>query len=231
MSTRKSGKTAKNEGLEPAFEAERRAVLAEALKLAPFDGWSAQSLRNAGEAAGVDSATLKAAFPEGVANLLQFWSEAHDDAMAAAMAAPDFKGLKIREKVAFAVRARLDAMSLHKEAARRAAATLSLPHMAPLASKLVWKTADRIWRGLGDKSTDFNFYSKRAILSGVWTSTFARWLADNSEDEAATDKFLAARIDNVMQIEKVKGRVRELGLDPSKPIEWLARIRYPSSGR
>ena len=192
MSTAKTKKTAKKEALEPAFEAERRAVLAEALKLAPFDGWSALTLRNAGEAAGVDSATIKAAFPDGVANLLQFWSEAHDDAMAEAMAGPDFKNLKIREKVAFAVRARLDAMRPHKEAARRAAATLSLPHLAPLASKLVWKTSDRIWRGLGDKSTDFNFYSKRAILSGVWTSTFARWLADSSEDEANTDKFLAA---------------------------------------
>ena len=80
-----------------------------------------------------------------------------------------------------------------------------------------------------DKSTDFNFYSKRGILTGVWLSTLTRWLADESEDEAPTRAFLDARIDNVMQIEKVKGKVRELNIDPAKPVEWLAKLRYPAA--
>ena len=105
---------------------------------------------------------------------------------------------------------------------------MALPTSGLLGPRLAWATADAIWRGLGDKSTDFNFYSKRGILSGVWTSTFARWLADDSDDEAATKAFLDARIDNVMQIEKVKARVRDLEFDPTKPIEALAKLRYPA---
>ncbi len=80
---------------------------------------------------------------------------------------------------------------------------------------------------MGDPSTDFNFYSKRAILSGVWSTTFARWLGDDSEDEAATKEFLAARIDNVMQFEKFKARLRDTGFDPEGMFGWLAKARYP----
>ncbi len=210
------------------FEDQRIAILEEALMLAPFEGWTERMLREAGEAAGVNDAAVRAAFPAGPADALVFWSERLDDAMLEAVAgSSDFDAMKIREKVAFAVRARLDAMDADKEAARRAAASLSLPHLAATGSRLVWRTADRIWRGLGDTSTDFNFYSKRAILSGVWASTFARWLSDDTSDGAATDAFLKARIDNVMQIEKVKARARDLNLDPGAVIERLARLRYP----
>ncbi|MHA7872981.1 MAG: COQ9 family protein [Hyphococcus sp.] len=210
------------------FEAARTQVLEKMLAVAPFDGWTRAALDRAARDAGVDGPMAAAALPGGVRDALRLWSEQADLAMAGAMAGPDFAGLKIREKVAFAVRARLDALRPHKEAARRAAATMALPLYAPLAAELVWKTADTIWRGLGDTSTDFNFYSKRGILSGVWASTFARWLADESEDEAETRAFLDARIDNVMQIEKAKATIRKLDLDPAKPIAHLAKLRYPA---
>lgn len=210
------------------FEAARAAILPEILAIAPFDGWTRSSLERAARDAGVDSATLKAAFPVGIADVFRYWSDTLDAEMTGAMAEPAFAKLKIREKVAFAVRARLDALRPHKEASRRAAATMALPPYGFIAARLAWKTSDAIWRGLGDKSTDFNFYSKRGILTGVWTSTFARWLADDTEDEAPTRDFLDARIDNVMQIEKVKAKVRDLDLDPAKPIAWLAKLRYPA---
>lgn len=210
------------------FEAVREAVLPAVLTRAPFDGWSGAALDAAAREAGVAPASLKAAFPKGVRDVLRYWSETTDAVMRDAMAAPGFADLKIREKVAFAVRARLEVLRPHKEAARRAAALTALPPYAMLGAELAWRTADAIWRGLGDKSADFNFYSKRGVLTGVWTSTFARWLADDSKDEAATDAFLDARIENVMQFEKAKARVRELGLDPAKPIELLARLRYPA---
>ncbi len=212
------------------FESVREKILEAALGRAAFDGWTGAMLDAAARDAGIDRAVRLAAFPCGVRDLLRFWSEGNDRAMLAAMAAPEFKSLKIREKVTFAVRARLDILRPHKEAVRRAAAILALPTSGLLGPRLAWATADAIWRGLGDKSTDFNFYSKRGILSGVWTSTFARWLADDSEDEAPTRVFLDARIDNVMQIEKAKARVRDMGLNPATPIEALAKLRYPAGG-
>jgi len=144
------------------------------------------------------------------------------------MAAPEFARLKIREKVAFAVRARLAAIRPQKEAARRAAAALALPIYGTLGAELAWKTADAIWRGLNDRSTDFNFYSKRGILTGVWLATLTHWLGDDSDDEGSTRAFLDARIENVMQIEKAKAKLREWNFDPAKPVAWLAKLRYPA---
>lgn len=212
------------------FESVREKILEVALARAAFDGWTASMLEASAREAGIERAALKAAFPRGVRDILRFWSEQNDRAMLVAMAAPEFQTKKIREKVGFSVLTRLKNMSPSKEAARRAAALLALPTNGLLGPRLAWATADAIWRGLGDKSTDFNFYSKRGILAGVWTSTFARWLADDSEDDAPTRAFLDARIDNVMQIEKAKARVREMGLDPAKPIEALAKLRYPAGG-
>ena len=214
-----------------AFEAEGAAILEAMLARAAFEGWTDGALAAAARDAGYGRAVLAAAFPKGAADALRAWSMAADAAMAAEMAGPGFAGLKIREKVAFAVRARLAALRPHKEAARRAAATLALPLYAPLAADLAWKTADAIWRGLGDTSTDFNFYSKRAILTGVWLSTLAHWLGDDSADEANTRAFLDGRIENVMQIEKAKQEMRKMNIDLKKPLEWLARLRYPAGGK
>ena len=60
----------------------------------------------------------------------------------------------------------------------------------------------------GDVSTDFNFYTKRAILMGVYSATLMRWFTDDSADGSATDAFLAARIENVMQFEKLKAQAK-----------------------
>ena len=208
------------------FDEDGEAILDAMLGRAAFEGWTASALAAAAGDAGKDKAVLAAAFPAGPADALRAWSQRADRKMRAAMEAPDFAGLKIREKVASAVRARLAVLKPHKEAARRAAATLALPIHAPLAADLAWQTADAIWRGLKDTSTDFNFYSKRAILTGVWLSTLAHWLGDDSDGEASTHAFLDARIENVMQIEKAKAKLRELNIDPAKPLEWLAKLRY-----
>lgn len=214
---------------DEVFGPVRSSILAEALKAAAFDGFTPLALERAAKAAGRTKADLAAAFPGGAIDLLAFWSGEADRAAAAAITAPQNPPLKIREKVARGVEARLAFLRPHKEAARRAAAFLALPHNAPQAARLVWATADAIWRAMGDPSTDFNFYSKRAILSGVWSATFARWLGDDSEDEAGTKGFLAARIDNVMQFEKFKARLRDSGFDPEGMFGWLAKVRYPEA--
>ena len=217
-------------GRGDGFDDLRHEVLSQALMQAPFDGWTALMLRQAGDAAGVDRGTMKILFPDGIRDVLRFWSESVDEVMVEAMSAREFKDLKIREKVARAVTVRLEALEPHKEAARRAAALFALPSFAPVGARLTWKIADRIWRGLGDKSTDFNFYSKRTILSGVWSTTFARWLADDSDELEATKSFLADRIANVMQIEKFKAQVQKTNIDPLAPLKILSKIRYRQSG-
>lgn len=209
------------------FDTIRARLLAPALEAAAFDGFTALMLRRAAEKAGVNEAEAAAAFPGGVMGLVEYWSDAADKASAAALKSEAAKALKIREKVALGVEARIDYLRPHKEAARRAAAWLALPMNAATGARLLWNASDAIWRGLDDKSTDFNFYSKRAILSGVLSSTLARWFADDGEDETATKEFLRARIENVMQFEKFKAKVRDTGFDPEGMWGWLAKMRYP----
>jgi ubiquinone biosynthesis protein COQ9 len=105
--------------------------------------------------------------------------------------------------------ARIEALRPHKEAARRAAAFLTLPPHAALGARLVWRTVDAMWRAVGDTATDFNFYTKRGILAGVYSSTLMRWLTDTSADEHETTAFLAGRIENVMTFEKFKAQAKE----------------------
>lgn len=231
MNTNDAGKNAFPDGMEEM----RRAVLAEMLAEAVFDGWTLASLDRAGRAAGLSLTALsrgdlKLAFPGGIADVLDFWAEQEDNAMAAAFALADPAPAKIRDKVRFLVKTRIEGLTEHREAARRAAATLSLPLYGALATRLTWRTADAIWRALGDTSTDFNHYTKRTTLSAVYLSTLATWFAQDETEEAGgfekTWNFLDQRIENVMQFEKLKAKVTKALPDPGDLIGALAKMRY-----
>lgn len=187
----------------------RRAVLAAALPHAAFDGFTDKVLEKAGAEAEVSKADLSRLFEGGPISLVEYYSLWADEQMVAALAGMDLKAMKIRERIAAAVMARLAALRPDKEAARRAAALLAMPMHAATGVKLGWRTVDAMWRAAGDTATDFNFYSKRAILAGVYGATAMRWFNDDSADEAPTRAFLAARIENVMQFEKAKARAKE----------------------
>jgi len=187
----------------------REAVLARALPHAAFDGFTDSVLQKAGDEAGLTKTDLARLFENGPISLVEFYSTVTDAEMEKRLAAMDIKTMKIRERIARAVKTRLSILKPHKEAARRAASLLSLPMHAALGAKLVYRTVDAMWRAAGDTSTDFNFYTKRGILAGVYGSTAMRWFNDTSEDEKPTEDFLAARIDNVMQFEKFKSKAKE----------------------
>jgi len=187
----------------------KAAVLEAALPHVPFDGFTDKVLEIAGEEAGAGRATLSRLFPRGPLSLLEVFSEACDAEMERELAKAKLARMKVREKITLAVKTRIAVLRPHKEAARRAGAFLSLPPNAATAARLLYRTVDSIWRAIGDTSTDFNFYTKRAILAGVYSTTLMRWFNDDSEDEVATEEFLARRIENVMQFEKLKAEIRE----------------------
>ena len=198
----------------------KEAVLAAALKHVVFDGFTDKVLAGAAKEAGVDKGSVTRLFPEGALSLVEAFSQSADAEMQRHIAALDLKGMKIRERIAAAVKARIAALRPHKEAARRAAAFLTLPPHAALGAKLVYRTVDAMWRAIGEKSTDFNFYTKRGILAGVYSATLMRWFTDDSADEHATAAFLADRIENVMQFEKFKARARET-IDRLPPLSEI----------
>jgi ubiquinone biosynthesis protein COQ9 len=187
----------------------KQLILSAALKHVVFDGFTDKVLVGAAKEAGADKDALARLFPDGPLSLVETFSEATDDEMQKQLASMDLKSMKVRERIAAAVKARIDVMRPHKEAARRAAAFLTLPPHAALGARLVYRTVDAMWHAAGDRSTDFNFYTKRGILAGVYSATLMRWFTDQSADETATHDFLTKRIENVMQFEKFKAQVQE----------------------
>ncbi|MEM6939116.1 MAG: COQ9 family protein [Pseudomonadota bacterium] len=198
-----------------------------------FDGWSEATFKAAIVDSGVGDTVARSVCPRGAVDLAIAYHKRGDAAMQAAMAAEDMSELRYRDKVARALRLRLEAIE-DKEAVRRGTTLFALPMYAPDGGKLVWGTADAIWTALGDTSDDFNWYSKRAILSGVYSSTVLFWLGDTSEGHEATWAFIDRRIDNVMQIEKVKSQVNNSPF--LRPFmagpNWLMRqIKAPTGFR
>jgi ubiquinone biosynthesis protein COQ9 len=209
---------------KPAKSVSREDVLKAALKHVPFDGFTDSVLQRAGKEAGAGKDDLARLFPEGPLDLVEAFSDWADDEMEAALAKKKLAGMKIRERIKTAVWARIDALRNDKEAARRAGAFLTLPPHAATGAKLLYRTVDRMWRAVGDTSTDFNFYTKRAILAGVYSSTLMRWFTDQSEDEAETKTFLDARIENVMTFEKFKAQMKERTKDWPSLSDFLGRF-------
>lgn len=189
-------------------------------------GWTDAALKAAALEAGLSEGEAMLALPGGVPDAMDAFADRADRAMVAALAEADLPRMKVRERIAFAVRERILAQAPHKEAARRLSIAVAMPSRAGLGPKLVWRTADRIWRALGDPSTDFNFYSKRAILAGVLAATYARWMTDNDADHAATFAFLDERIDNVMQFEKLKARAKPMVQGMADWAALAGRLRY-----
>jgi ubiquinone biosynthesis protein COQ9 len=198
----------------------KEAVLAAALPDAAFDGFTDATLAKAATTAAVEKDEIARLFPEGPLSLIAFYSLRADGEMEKLLAAMDLPKMKIRERIAAAVLARFSVLRPNKEAARRAGAMLSLPMHAGLGAKLMYRSVDAMWRAVGDTSTDFNFYTKRGILAGVYGATLLRWFNDTSEDEAATSEFLAARIENVMQFEKLKAGAKKAFANLPNFAEW-----------
>jgi ubiquinone biosynthesis protein COQ9 len=201
--------------------AEQR-MLDAALGLAPALGWSPMLVARAAREAGLSPGEALLVLPNGARDLAALLSRRHDRAGLAALAGTDPRSLKIRERISRAVEARLDAAQADGEAVRRWAGFLALPFNLPLAARLVWESADVIWRWAGDVSVDENHYSKRAILAAILISTLAIRLSGGRE---AASVYLSARIANVMAFESWKAGLKPADLG-REIAGALGRLRY-----
>lgn len=206
-------------------------ILDAALMHVVFDGWSEATLSAAIADTGADPGEAQALFPRGAVDLALAFHRRGDDAMVAALTPEALAGMKIREKITHAIRIRLELMELDKEAVRRGTTLFALPIHAADGARALWETADKIWTAIGDESDDFNWYTKRMTLSGVYSSVVLYWLGDHSEGHEATWAFLDRRIADVMQVEKVKAQIRQNKL--LQPLmagpEWLLSHLKPPS--
>lgn len=201
-------------------------ILQAALADIAFEGFADAVVNKAAQSVGIEPSELALAFPRGGIDLAIYFVRHGVDQMQDKLASLDIESMKIRERIKTAVQIRLEVDADHKEIARRAFNMLALPGNTKDAGACLAHTVDVMWRSTGDKSTDFNFYTKRATLAAVYSSTRLFWLNDDSTDALDSWAFLDRRIDNVMQIEKGKAKFREIKEKLGRPLETLAKFRY-----
>lgn len=204
------------------------ALLQAILPHVAFDGWTDAAFAAAAADAGIAPALARGICPRGALDLALAYHAAGDGAMRVALAGADLTGMRYRERIAHAVRLRLDGAD--REVVRRGVALFALPQHAAEGARAIWGTADAIWVALGDTSDDINHYSKRAILSAVYSATALYWLGDSSPGMAATWEFLDRRIENVMQFEKLKASAKANPVFNALfagPARLLAMVKAP----
>ena len=205
----------------------RVALAPEIARAAVFDGWSDAALAQAATLAGVDLAVARLAFPGGAMDMIVAWIASTDAKMQAAFADGHLAGMKVRERIRTLLLFRLDAIAGQEEALRRALAIQAMPQNLSRSLKLGWSSADLMWRLAGDTATDYNHYTKRALLAGIYSATLAVFLDDHSDGKAETRAFLDRRIEGVMKFEKVKAQLLNQG--PGFDVaRFLGRLRYPA---
>jgi ubiquinone biosynthesis protein COQ9 len=191
----------------------RQDLLEAALQHVAFDGWSEQALANGARDIGLSVPEARNLFPAGPRDLLETFSAEMDRQMLEKLEAMPLEELKVREKVTLGVRTRLELLEPYREEVQRGLSFLALPHNAALGTRLGWRTVDAIWYAAGDTATDYNYYTKRSLLLGVYSSTLLYWLSDRSEGYSATWDFLDRRIADVLKIGGSLGKTMQRAMD------------------
>ncbi|MDE0417724.1 MAG: COQ9 family protein [bacterium] len=201
----------------------RRRLLAATLPHVPFDGWTRASIDAGAADAGMAAGEARRLFPEGAGEMVSFFLAEGDRAMLDELSEINLADMRVRDRIATAVRIRLEVDGKHREAVLRAAAMKT----GPSGARALWRTVDAIWHAAGDTATDFNYYTKRLLLAGVHSATLLCWLNDDSPGRETTWAFLDRRIADVMTISTLKARLPRLR---PGPIARFAMSRSPLSG-
>lgn len=206
----------------------RDALIPEVAANAAFDGWGPAAVANAAAARDVDPDVAALAFKGRPVDLIDAWFASIDRAMLNDCQPERLAAMKVRQRITALVEARLAALSPDRESLRRALAILAMPQNAARAARLGWRSADVMWRAAGDTATDYNHYTKRAILGGVYAATIAVFVDDDSENYADTRAFLSRRIDGIMRFEKAKAGIVKRSANRPSLSRFIGRLRYPA---
>jgi ubiquinone biosynthesis protein COQ9 len=198
----------------PERSAERDAALHAMLPNVPFDGWTYRALRNGLASVGMAPEDAEQLFPGGAPDMIEAFCDWADRRMEAA--APDIAATPLPQRVRALIVLRLTQNRPYREAIRRAVAVLALPRNIRLAATCTARTVDAIWHAAGDQATDFSWYSKRAILAGVYSATLLYWLRDTSDDDLATLAFLDRRLAGIARVHGLRKRA-EAGISRLRP--------------
>jgi ubiquinone biosynthesis protein COQ9 len=210
------------------LETLRRRLALKVGEHAVFDGWTQTAVDSAATELGIEPAQARLAFPKDAPHMIEAWIEGVDAAMTAHFTPKLVEAMRVSQRIRAMIWFRLETTGPAREAVRSALSILAMPQNVPLALHTGWRSADLMWRLAGDTATDYNHYSKRLILSGVYTATLLAWLDDQSEGWADTAAFLDRRLAGVGRFEKWKAEWRGSDLRRPSLARFLGRLRYPA---
>ncbi len=185
-----------------------KALITVAVPEVTFDGWTWKALERAADCLDMHPLIARDYFPGGGADMVMVHSLMADEAMVEAVSQEGLAELGVKSGISAVLMARFKANQESREAIRRAVALLAQPSNTALATKLLFKTVDAVWLAVGDQSEDYNYYSKRALLAGVYSATLLVWLDDDSEDLSNTEAFLERRLSGVVSTFGKIGKLR-----------------------
>ena len=181
------------------------------LRHVPFDGWSEAAMQTTAEEMGLSATDVARLFPKGLVSVVTLGSDDVDAKMVAEFMsrfADRLDEMPVHIKIRELLLIRFEILQPHKEAVRKMITFLAKPAQAELGSRLLYKTLDRVWRAAGDRSTDYNFYTKRATLAAVYGSSLLAFLDDDKPDMQKTRAFLDRRLQDVAKIPKATKPLR-----------------------
>ena len=146
---------------------------------------------------------LQTLFDRKVSNIIGIFNEQLDEEMYEIYNAKGNKSLGVTETIKSLILCRLKASQNYKSIIKSSLFFMAQPINAYDALTQVMKTSDKIWKLAGDSSKGRTFYSKRLILAGVYSSTLAYWLAEETRSIEGSEDFLDRRLDNVKNIGEI----------------------------
>ena len=205
----------------PLAEQTRERLVLAMLPDVAFDGWTRHTLRQAARRLAVPEAEAMALFGRGAADMIATFSRWADRQMSERLVRLPDQPSRLSERVALALRLRLEVLLPWREAVRRGLSLLALPHNAPLGLRLLYDTVDAVWRAVGDDATDFSFYTKRASLAAIQAGAVLYWLDDGSPGFADTQAFIARRLGDLHRFGGLRQRLSEAADRLPKPMRLL----------
>lgn len=154
-------------------------------------GWGTAAMEETSVSLRLDPNYYKIVFDGELPEIKDYYELKMDEMMMSELAGLE-KPTKVREKIALALKIRA-----------------SLSHDLP-DLKSAWRTSDNIWRYAGDISTDFNYYTKRGLLTPVYLSAINFYKNDISENKIDTEQYISDSLEKVIKVFSIKSKLPKL---------------------
>jgi len=176
-------------------------VLSTALTLVKQLGWTKNALETAATQLGLSPA-IAGSFPRGPVHLVEAFNTNCNKELRKILSdrKEELKEMDVKKKLALLVQLRLEMLTEYLESWPDALALQAHPSEVSYSLQNYGTIADIIWRAVGDESTDFSWYTKRAALSGIYIASELALLTDKSEGYTETWKFLEKRLSEMDEI-------------------------------